>query len=176
RSVRRDTNRRRIRLLWVPPQVETRAPAAAGSAIDWKPLFDAAGLDMGAYTPTASQWTPFHYADTRAAWNGPVPNMPGQTQRIEAAAYRGRPIYFQQIAPWTQPSRDPQTIAERRQIEWSTLFEEFVVIVMLAAAGLIARHNLHKGRGDRRGALHLARALTLAGARAWRADSHHFLH
>src|SRR5262245_3707977 len=106
-SLTMDPEGRLLRLIVAPPQVETRAPAAAGSAIDWKPLFDAAGLDMGAYTPTASQWTPFHYADTRAAWNGPVPNMPGQTQRIEAAAYRGRPIYFQQIAPWTQPSRDP---------------------------------------------------------------------
>jgi len=172
-SVTTDPEGRLIRLLVVPPQVEQRQ-AAPPAPMNWKPLFDAAGLDMQAYTPSESQWTPFHYADTRAAWNGPMPNLPGQSQRIEAAAYRGKPIYFQQIAPWTLPSRDPQTIAERRQIRWSTVIQELVVLCMLGAAALIARHNLHKGRGDRRGASQLAGALTIIAAVVWLLDSKHF--
>jgi serine/threonine-protein kinase len=100
--------------------------------------------------------------------------MPGQTQRIEAASYRGKPIYFQQIAPWTQPSRDPQTIEERRQIRWSTVIQELVVLCMLGAAALIARHNLRRGRGDRRGAFQLAGALTVVAAVVWLLDSKHF--
>jgi len=172
-SVVTDPEGRLIRLLVVTPQVEASA-GPAPAPVDWKPLFDAAGLDMRQYTPTESQWTPFHYADMRAAWKGPVTNMPGETQRIEAAAYRGKPIYFQQIASWTSPSRDPQTIEKRRRISWAAVIQELVLLCMLGAAGLIARHNLRKGRGDRRGAFQLAGLITLAAVVVGVLDSKHF--
>jgi len=184
-----DPDGRLLRLMVVPPQVDppspqggfggTGPPAPQGGSderrpVDWKPMFDAAGLDIAAFAPAASEWSPAIYADSRTAWTGPLPNLPGQTLRVEAAAYRGKPVYFQQIAPWTVPSRDPRTIAERRQIRWSSVIQELVVLCMLGAAALIARHNLHKGRGDRRGALQLAGALTLVAAIVWLLDSKHF--
>ena len=85
--------------------------AAAGSgsrrrqSIDWQPLFDAAGLDMPAFTPATPEWTPRTTPTARAAWTGPLPGLPNEQLRIEAAAYRGKPVYFQQIAPWTPPTR-----------------------------------------------------------------------
>ena len=89
--------------------------------------------------------------------------MPEQPLRVEAGAYRGKPVYFQQIAPWTPPTRMPPTIAERRADRWSSASAQLVVLsLMFVAAALIARHNLRKGRGDRRGALQLADFVTLS--------------
>src|SRR5262249_59031493 len=61
-SLTMDLEGRLIRLIVVPPQVETRAPAAAGSAIDWKPLFGAAGLPTGAPHPTPAPRAPLPHA------------------------------------------------------------------------------------------------------------------
>ena len=74
----------------VPPQFDAeRAPAAPPR---WEPLFDAAGLAMASFTPVTPQWSPRDFADTRAAWEGPLPDRPEYRVRVEAAAYRGRPV------------------------------------------------------------------------------------
>jgi hypothetical protein len=137
-------------------------------------LFDAAGLDMSAFASAEPEWTPALFADTRAAWTGPVPNIPGETLRIEAAAYRGKAVYFHQIAPWTTPTRMPATVTERARVQWSSALAQVVVLGMFIAAGLIARHNIRKGRGDRRGAFQLAATISLAAAGVWLLDSTHF--
>jgi serine/threonine-protein kinase len=167
-----DPEGRLVRLSVVPPQLD--APGSQPPPVNWKPLFDAADLDTAAFTEAAPEWTPMLYADTRAAWTGPVPNMPGQTLRLEAAAYRGKAVYFQEVAPWTTPTRMPQTIAERTRLSWSSVVAQLVVLAMLAAAALIARHNLRKGRGDRRGAIQLAGFISLAAVGVWVLDSRHY--
>src|SRR5262245_4687551 len=172
-----DPEGRLLRLMVVPPQLDPSPSSAKGDppgAVEWKPMFEAAGLDITAYAPATAEWNPAVYADTRAAWIGPLPNMPGERLRIEAAAYRGKPVYFQQIAPWSTPSRMPETVAARTQIKWSAVLEELVVLAMLGAAALIARHNLRKGRGDRRGAFRLAGIVSLAAVAVWALDSRHF--
>jgi serine/threonine-protein kinase len=45
---------------------------------------------------------------------------------------------------------------------------------MFVAAALIARHNLRKGRGDRRGAIQLASFVTLAAVGVWVLDARHY--
>ncbi|HET7696715.1 MAG TPA: serine/threonine-protein kinase [Vicinamibacterales bacterium] len=140
---------------------------------NWKALFDAAGLDFAAYTRVEPEWTPPLYADVRVAWTGPVPNVPGETLRVEAAAYRGKAVYFHQVARWTTPTRMPATIAERTRVRWSSALVQVVVLAMFLAAGLIARHNLRKGRGDRRGAFLLAATISLAAVGVWVLDSKH---
>ena len=169
-----DPEGRLVRLAVVPPQLDPPASAAAQHAVNWKPLFDAAGLDAATFTEAAPEWTPALYADTRVAWTGPMPDMPGQQLRIEAAAYRGRVVHFQQVAAWTTPTRMPQTIAERRRLSWTSVVAQLVVLVMFAAAALIARHNLRKGRGDRRGAIQLAAFVSLAAVGVWVLDAKHY--
>jgi predicted Ser/Thr protein kinase len=172
-----DPEGRLVRLSVVPPQLDPPAPTTAGTkaeAINWTPLFDAAGLDRSTFKETSPEWTPLLYADTRVAWTGPLPNVPGQQLRLEAAAYRGRPVSFQQVAPWSTPTRMPATIAERTQLKWSSVIAQLVVLAMFAAAALIARHNLRKGRGDRRGAFQLAGFISLAAVGVWALDSKHF--
>jgi serine/threonine-protein kinase len=178
-----DPEGRLIRLSVVPPQLDPPPPkngfgeTGSGSQpqpVNWKPLFEAAGLDATAFTEAPPEWTPALYADTRAAWTGPISNLPGQTLRLEAAAYRGKAVAFQQIAPWTTPTRMPQTIAERTRVSWWSVVVQLVVLSMFAAAALIARHNLRKGRGDRRGAIQLAAFVSLAAVGVWLLDAKHF--
>jgi serine/threonine-protein kinase len=148
-----DPEGRLVRFAVVPPQLD---PGTKPGPVNWKPLFDAAELDLAAFTPAEPEWTPLLYADTRAAWTGLVPGAPGQALRVEAAAYRGKPVYFYQAAPWTTPTRMARTIAERARITWASATGTLAIFSIIVAAGLIARHNLRKGRGDRRGAFQLA--------------------
>jgi hypothetical protein len=153
----------------VPPQVETEP---AGAAVDWRKLFDAAGLDFKTFTPAEPQWTPRGYSDARAAWVGPLPGIPGEQLRIEAAAYRGRPINFQQIAPWTKPGRAADAAGRS-----ATLLSAAITIAVFSifvAAAFVARHNLRKGRGDRRGAFQLAAFVSVVAFAVWLIQGRHF--
>ena len=86
----------------VPPQVEKQDGAAPSP--DWTPLFSAAGLDPSNWPQAQPMWTPPVYSDARAAWTGTLAERPDIPMRIEAAAYRGKPVYFELIGPWTSPS------------------------------------------------------------------------
>jgi hypothetical protein len=168
--VKLDTQGRLLELAVVPPQVD---PDSRPAPVDWKPLFDAAGLDLATFTPAAPEWTPRQYADTRAAWTAPLAGVQGEKLRVEAAAYRGRPVSFQQIAPWTSATRTARANVEPARISvWSALITIAVLSIFVAAA-LIARHNLRKGRGDRRGAFQLAAFVSLAAFGVFVLDSKH---
>ena len=168
-----DPEGRLVRLSVIPPQVDSAQAGSAPPATNWKALFDAAGLDMSLFTAAAPEWTPALYADTRAAWTGPVPNVPGATLRVEAAAYRGKAVSFHQVAPWTTPTRMPDTIAQRTKLDWTSVVVQLVALGVFAAAALVARHNLRKGRGDRRGGFRLAAFISIAAAGVWLLDSKH---
>jgi serine/threonine-protein kinase len=165
-----DPEGRLVRMAAVPPQLD---PGWAPQAADWKPLFDAAGLDLRAFTPAAPEWTPTMFADTRVAWTGPMPGIPGHQLRMEGGSYRGRPVYFHPVAPWTTTSRMPHTIAERRRVSFMSAVIQLTVVGLMLAAGLIARHNWRKGRGDRRGAWQLTAFVTLAAVGVWVLDNKH---
>jgi hypothetical protein len=173
-----DPEGRLVRFAAIPPQLDPPSPqsgfgATGPPSTNWKVIFDAAGLDMATFTSVEPEWTPAHYVDSRAAWKGPMPDVPGQDLRIEAGAYRGKPVFFQQVAAWTTPTRMPATIAERTQLRWFAVVLQLVVLAIFAAAALIARHNLRKGRGDRRGAFRLAGVILLAALGVWALDSKH---
>ena len=170
-----DPEGRVIRFMAVPPQQDSAATSSPQTppATNWKPLFDAAGLDIAAFTPAVPEWTPLLYADTRAAWMGKQPGLDNVDLRIEAASYRGKPVYFQQIGPWTTPGRMARTVAERAQLKWLSVIAQLVVLCMFVAAALIARHNIRKGRGDRRGAFQIAAFVSLAAVGVWLLDSKH---
>ena len=165
-----DPDGRLVRFSAVPPQVDA---SWAQKPVDWKPMFDAAGLDFAAFKPVAPEWTPPFFADTRLAWVGPQPGLDGTQLRIEAAAYAGRPVYFYPVAPWATPARMPGTIAQRTQLRWLSVVAQMVVIGMFLSAALIARHNIRKGRGDRRGAFKIAAFVSAAALGVWLLDSKH---
>ncbi|HEY2435324.1 MAG TPA: serine/threonine-protein kinase [Vicinamibacterales bacterium] len=165
-----DPEGRLVRLAVVPPQ---RDPGWTQQSANWKPLFDAAGLDFAGFTPAAPEWTPTIYADARFAWTGALPGIPGQQLRIEAGSYRGKAVYFHPVAPWTTTSRMPDTVAARRRVSLLSAIRQLVNIGILVAAAMFARHNWRKGRGDRRGAWQLAAFVSLCAVGVWLLDNKH---
>ena len=77
---------------------------AARTAFDWNKLFQAAGLDPAKFQVAEPTWTPLANWDSRAAWTG-ADAPTGAKLRVEAAAWRGRPVFFRIIGPWTVPDR-----------------------------------------------------------------------
>ncbi len=158
----------------IPPQVEKPADAAPSQdrALDWAPLFSAAGLDLSKWSPTQPTWTPPVYSDARAAWTGSLSERPDAPMRIEAASYRGKPVYFELIGPWTRPERmQPYqpTSGERAFLVIAIL----LFFAVLVGSAMLARRNLILGRGDRRGAFHVAAFVFAAWALAWFFGAHH---
>jgi serine/threonine-protein kinase len=142
-----DTQGKLQRLEAVPPQREPPAPPVP--PFDWGLLFRAAGLDQSQFQAAEPEWTPLANWDTRAAWTG-TDSPTGAKLRVEAAAWRGRPVFFRVIGAWSRPERmtpaqsgnQPAVIA--------------VVYLALAACGVLAWKNFRSGRGDRQGAWRLA--------------------
>jgi serine/threonine-protein kinase len=161
---------RLTQLVAIPPQVEK--PAGAASPPDWAPLFSAAGLDPSKWLPAQPTWTPPVDSDARAAWTGSLAERPNIPMRIEAAAYRGKPVYFELIGPWTRPGRmQPYqpTAGERVGLVILTV----LLLSLLVGGVMLAWRNLRLGRGDRRGASRLAAFVFAAWAVSVLFGAHH---
>jgi serine/threonine-protein kinase len=142
-----DPDGKLIRFEAVPPQVEKPAPPVP--LFDWNKLFQAAGLDLTHFQATDPIWTPLANWDSRAAWSGTDPAT-GAKLRVEAAAWRGRPIFFRIIGPWTVPTRMTPA-GTSNSIPFMT-----IIYVALIAACVLAWHNLRTSRADLRGATTLS--------------------
>ena len=86
----------------IPPQVD-KTPAPT-QPFDWKPLLAAAGLDPATLRSAEPEWNSLSVFDTRAAWTGTWTGSQ-RPLRVEAAPWRGKPVYFETIGPWTRPAR-----------------------------------------------------------------------
>ena len=154
----------------VPPQIEESGPSSTNT--DWSRLFAAAGLDQTKFTPTQPKWVPLLYADERAAWEGPHVDHPQFQVRIEAAAFRNRPVNFEIIFPWDRPFRqEEQSITRGERVATIMLFSIFLGVAIGAA--LMGRRNLQLGRGDRRGAFRIAIFVFLTSVIGGLLGAHH---
>jgi hypothetical protein len=149
-----DTEGRLVSFRAVPPQ-RVESDAAAAAEPDWKVLFAAAGLDISKWTPAKAQWSPPSYADARNAWQGELPNRPGDPVRLEAAAFQGKAVSFDIIRPWTRATQ-MEPIQQRAGENFATAFTGVFSIALLGGAVFFALRNLRLGRGDRRNATRLA--------------------
>ncbi len=152
--LRTDPDGRLLQFEAVTPQHETAlaAAAAAGTGpptFDWSVLFRAAKLDMAQFQPTQPTWTPLASWDARAAWMG-TDAATGTKLRVEAAAWRGRPVFFRILGPWSTAERMEQDGSGNQQI-----FGVLVIYVLLIVACWLAWRNYRSGHGDRRGAAKL---------------------
>ena len=149
---------------------QRQRPATDHPAIDWSPLFAAAGLDAARFQATEPLWTWLGTSDTRAAWSGAWPES-GRPLRVEAAALRGRPIAFSLIGPWTDPDRTPareSSTSDRGQ------FVIFLAITLLVGVGCwsLVRRNEKRGGGDYQGAMRLATFVGFVQMGLWLFRSH----
>jgi serine/threonine-protein kinase len=157
-----DAQGRLVSFYSVPQQVSA-APATPVHA-DWSALFAAAGLDSSQMKTVDPQWTPPYMSDERAAWSGAVAGHPDTTVRAEAAAWRGKPVWFMLIYPWSRPygSPDDQTPAQKAV----NILAICLFLAVIAGAALMARRNWRMGRVDRRGAIVLAGSLAVVNLAA----------
>ena len=163
----------------VPPQLEraasdgsSAAPGDAGAEPDWAPLFAEARLEPSAFQRAEPLWTPPFYVERRVAWEGRWPSRPEPPLRIEAASYRGRPVWFEIKNSWTRPEREqafPLTPGQRRMQSFSIL----ILVALVAGGCALAYRNISLGRGDRRGAFRLALALATLATVGWVLRAHH---
>ncbi|HWC99589.1 MAG TPA: serine/threonine-protein kinase, partial [Candidatus Sulfopaludibacter sp.] len=125
----------------VPRQIE-KDPTTP-PPFDWNRLFQAAGLDQSQFQAVAPQWSPLTPFDTRGAWTGALSGTP---IRIEAAAWRGLPVFFRIIGPWTHSERD-QTGESNGQ--WLLTLVKYLA---LAASLVLTWFHVRTGKADMRGA------------------------
>jgi serine/threonine-protein kinase len=173
-SLRLDTRGRLLSFYGVPPQKDETPPEAEAPAPDWSTLFAAAGLTQANFQPSASVWVPQHAYDQRAAWDGVYPDQPQLKLHVEAASYRGRPVYFEIIDDWDTPGRQKESEGDQSTtILISSLLTLFVIV--LIGGLLLARRNLRLGLGDRKGAFRVSFFLFSVMLLRWIIDGHHTL-
>lgn len=154
----------------VPPQRSSTNEAAATP--DWSILLNESGLDQAQLQQVSPIWTPPHESTTRAAWAGSYPNQPDIKFHVEAAAFAGKPIYFEIFHTWNRPAEQGVVIARFRDRALILLLLSIFIIVMFASA-LLALRNVKLGRGDRKGAFRLAAFVFATYFLRWLFTSHH---
>ncbi|HQR31462.1 MAG TPA: protein kinase [Blastocatellia bacterium] len=139
---------------------------------DWKPLFAEAGLDLARFSPTTPQWTPPGFADQQIAWQGQHPDHADVPIRVEAASWRGQPVYFRIVAPWDKARRQEALVVSASQ-KAGNILATIIFAAMIVGALLMARRNLRQGRGDRKGAYKLALVIFVLGFFGKLLSAHH---
>ena len=137
----------------VPPQLGT---GGAGREPDWNLLFAAAGLDRARFTAASPKWAPPEAFDSRADWEGSMPDHPDLPLHVSAAALHGIPVYFQMIAPWDQPWRSSPLAQGGADTGLSAIVQTVILVGFLVVGILFAGWNLRRGRGDGKGAVRLS--------------------
>jgi len=127
-----------------PPDTAQAAPA------DWTALLSLTGIlasDLHAVPPL---WTPDVPSDARAAWVVTGGRAP---VRIEAASWKGKPVWVRTMEPWERAERDTRD-PYANPIGLAVFVG--LVVAIVVGMGAMARYNLRVGRGDMRGATRVA--------------------
>ena len=165
------TDGRLVEFHAVPSQTEATGEAPAGRA-QWDTLFRLADLRPADFQSVAPRWIPPVHSDERVAWEAPLPGWPNERLRLEAAAYKGRPVFFRTIGPWTKPELMASAPPSRTQA-WVRPIVAAAILIVLAGAAVVGRHNLRKGRVDRRGAFRISVVIFAASLFSWITGSTH---
>jgi serine/threonine-protein kinase len=147
----------------IPDEVEPHPSPA--HPVDWKPVFAAAGLDRAQLKSAEPNHLSLAAFDERAAWTGSWPGSDFPL-RVEAAAWRGKPVYFDLIGPWSSPRRsqhESQTLGQHA----SQIIGVVLIIALLSGGALMARRNYAQGKSDVRGAFRLASAVFAIAMALW---------
>ncbi len=156
-----------IRLDAVPPQKDTRP--AGSQPYDWSTLFTLAGLDMSQFHSAEPMWNSLGASDQRAAWTGVWPGS-SEPLRVEAASWRGKPVFFQLISDWTQPDRMPSTDSSHSHAPEILLV--IFLLLLLGGAVWLAQRNYANQKSDVQGALRLGLLIFVLQMLVWLTSGH----
>jgi serine/threonine-protein kinase len=165
-----DSRGRLISFKRLPPEHDP--PDGSAAAPDWSALFAAAGLDPAAFTSAAPEWTPLFYSDTRAAWTRQLPAPASVTERIEAAAYRGKPVFFRVLYPWNKPGRD-QAFQPSTHQKLANIIGILIFAALILGSAFVVRRNRRFKRGDEAGSSRLGNFLFFLFLAMWALRAHH---
>jgi hypothetical protein len=154
----------------VPPPAVPDGPPAP---MDWDRLFVAADLDPARFQRVPPARVPPVFADETAAWTGTHPDRPDLPARIEAAALRGRPVYFHFGPEGTQDriqfEAGPATLADVLQdVQYGLLG-----LIGMTAGAWMAWRNRRDGRADRSGAVRIGSAFAALTMLGWALTAKH---
>ncbi len=135
----------------VPPRTEPEAPASGPA--NWSALFADAGLEISQFKVSPSNVVPPFAFDARIGWDGQRDNT---KVHVDAASFHGQPVMFMVMYPWTTPPGAGRTAEQQRSENASTAFQIFLVLLLPAVCGFLARRNVRTGRGDLAGAWRIA--------------------
>jgi len=155
----------------VPPDFD--ASEGPWDEPDWTPLLAATGVDPESAVETTSIWTPNVNSDLRRAWTARMSAPLDVEVRIEAASFRGRPVLFRVIWPWTRPPSDDGPSSRSVLSRASEIVEVLWLPIVLVVGALLARHNVRSGRGDPRGAVRLGAVMLVSYLGTWLLAAHH---
>ena len=169
-SVFLDSQGRLLLFKRIPPEYDP--PKGSSPPPDWSPLFAAAGLDSSKFTPATPEWSDLLYSDTRAAWTREITAPIQATERVEAAAYRGKPVYFRVLFPWANPYRDRLHPASAHQ-KLASIIGMVLFGAVLFGSIMIVKRNVRQKRGDEAGSWRLANFLFFVFLAMWALEAHH---
>jgi len=152
---------------------EADPPIDSSPPFDWTLLFNEAGLDLARFQPTPPTRNPPVTTDVRAAWRGALADFATYPVRVEAAAHRGKPVFFELVVPWDSywnPSTQPGPPAPGK-IPAALYF--LVYLLGCGTAAVLVVRNIRNGRGDRRGAFRLAAVVFALRFGIWIVGGHH---
>jgi serine/threonine-protein kinase len=159
-----DSDGRLLGLVIVPPQRDDSV--GPWPEPNWTPLLEQARLDLATLEPVPPEWNPPFDCDARAAWQARYPDQPDVPIRVEAGAYRGKPVFFRTVTPWARPTRmeaDATSVGENV----ANAILVTILFALLIGGTLLARRNVRLGRGDRRGAFRIATFMFVVGMLEW---------
>jgi hypothetical protein len=169
-SVFLDSQGRLLLFKRIPPEHDP--PSGPSPRPDWSSLFSAAGLDSSKFTPATPEWSDLLYSDSRAAWTREITTPIQATERVEAAAYRGKPVYFRLLFPWANPYRDRSPQPSTHQ-KLASIIGIAVFAAVLFGSILIVKRNVRQKRGDEAGSWRLANFLFFVFLAMWALEAHH---
>lgn len=161
-----DTRSRLISFDGVPPQTDE---GEVTRNFDWTSVFNEAGFNLSDFQETEPKWTPSRPFDERRAWTGVYPEATDIAIRVEAAAYRGKLVYFQIVEPWDKPAE----LSNPRGWNAADLILVSIFFGVLAISAFFAVRNVRAGRSDLRGAFRVALVLFILRMLLWTFAVHH---
>lgn len=170
RGVRLD-NAGLLRWFQANPKIQKNA-AYQPTEMDWSRWFskEMIGFSIEDLQPTEPQVVPPVVYDQVQAWQGKWPTTGFQLNAV-AAAFEGRPVYFEILANPKQRATEPQIPSELRT--GAAIEVLFRMAIMPCIAIILVVRNIYLRRWDRRGAWRLASFVIVAQFLACLPRAHH---